>query len=236
MKSRLISFAQTAFQYKGRQASAVVKGIVIAEQYRSAIYAVLSAIISEKEEEDAEKKSLENLRLWKKFLLRLRIKERIENEYGDVKEGEGLKGWEREQKKIVEVDKGKGKASQVQEEAEGVGLEKGQEAGGFMRDDGLEVQKGPVSLRSLAKGDNENHGGGFPPEGNAGVGESGGSLPENTDGGGGFIPEEAGAAGGGDDRGGFIPEVSGYTRASSDDDESMLSADPDMDNEDLDWF
>ena len=75
---------------------AVIKGIVIAEQYKTALYAVLDAIISEKEEEDAEKKSLENLRLWKKFLLGLRIRERIENEYGDVKGGEGLEGWGRE--------------------------------------------------------------------------------------------------------------------------------------------
>lgn len=215
----------------------MIKGVVIAEQYKTALYAVLGAIISEKEEEDVEKKSLENLRLWRRFLLGLRIRERIEDEYGDVKEGEGLGGWGRERKNIIEVDKWKGKASQVRRksaEAEGVDLEQIQEAGGFMRDDGLEVRREPISLRSLAKGDGGSGGRGFLPEGNAGVDE-GGFLPEVTDGGGGFMPEGTGIDGGGDNGGGYIPEVSGDTRINSDD-ESMLSADPDMDNEDLDWF
>ena len=208
----------------------MVKGIVIAEQYKTALYAVLGAIISEKEDEDAEKKSLENLRLWKKFLLGLRIRERIENEYGDVKEGESLGGWGRERKNIIGQDKGKGRAGQVwrkSTEAEGVNLEQSQEAGGFIRDDEPEVQREPISLRSLVKGDSENDEGGFLPRDNAGVDEGGGFLPEDTDGGGGFMLGGTGKAGSGGD--------GGDTKVNSDN-ESMLSADPDMDNEDLDWF
>ncbi|RPB24529.1 Rad4-domain-containing protein [Terfezia boudieri ATCC MYA-4762] len=222
-----IDFAEavTAFEHKGRQASAVIKGVVIAEQYQAALYAVLGAIISEKKEEDAEKKSLENMRLWKRFLLGLRIRERIENEYGDVKEGESLGGWGRKRQSIIEADKGKGKASQLwrkSAEAEGLlDLEQNQEAGGFMREDKPEVRREPISLRSLAKGDGENDAGGFLPEDIAGVDETGGFLPGDTDCDAGFMPEGPGI----DDSG-----------VKSDDDESMLSADPDMDNEDLDWF
>ncbi|KAF8429638.1 hypothetical protein EV426DRAFT_703435 [Tirmania nivea] len=235
-----IDFAEavTAFEYKGRQMSAVTNGIVIAEQYKAALYAVLDAIIAEKEEEDAEKRSLEKLRLWKRFLLGLRIRERIENEYGNVKEGEGLEGWGRERKKIIVSDKGKGKASQVQRisaEVGGIDLEQSQEAGGFMGDDKPEMRREPISLRSLAKGDGKNDGDGFLSEGNAGADEGGGFLPEDMDGG--FMLDGASVAGGNDDDDGFVPEVNGDTRANSDDDdESMLSADPDMDNEDLDWF
>ncbi|KAF8457685.1 hypothetical protein BGX38DRAFT_1139181 [Terfezia claveryi] len=235
-----IDFAEavTAFEHKGRQASAVIKGIVIAEQYKAALYAVLGAIISQKKEEDAEKKSLENMRLWKRFLLGLRIRERIETEYGDVKEGESLGGWWRQS--IIEADKGKGKASQVwrkSAEAEGVvDLERNQDGSTFMREDKPEVRREPISLRSLAKGDGNNDAGGFLPEDNAGVDEAGGFLPGDTDGDVGFMPEGAGTAGGSDDGDGFIREVIGDKRVKSDDDESMLSADPDIDNEDLDWF
>jgi len=158
--------------------------------------------------------------------LGLRIRERIENEYGDVKEEEGLGGWGGERKKTVGsgVYKGKGKAMLAQEEA-GVDLEPHQEAGGFMRGDEPEVRREPTSLRSFAKG---NDAGVFPLESNAGV-ESGGFLLEDTDGSGGaFMPDETGTAS--DGGGGFTPEEM------TEDDQSMLSADPDIDNEDLDWF
>ena len=75
--------AVTGFQFKGRQGTAVVEGAVVAEQYGDAVRAAIEGFEHEKEEEVSMQRSLQALRLWKRFLTGLRIAERVAG-YGDT--------------------------------------------------------------------------------------------------------------------------------------------------------
>lgn len=69
--------AVTGFQFKGRHGTAVTSGVVVAEEYREAIEAVIESFQYEQENEEARLYSLECLKLWRRFLAGLRIKERL---------------------------------------------------------------------------------------------------------------------------------------------------------------
>lgn len=171
----------------------------------------------------------------------LRIRERIENEYGDVKDGEGLSGWERESEKLAEASKGKGKLVQSESVVPEEERSENEEAGGFVKYGGSGAQEEPVSLRFLATKQYEGE-----DEGNAFFGEGGFPLDEGDDTyGGGFVPETTdgvgnhrsdGGARGDGDGGGFVAEEEGIAIEGQEDEGSVMSQDPDMDNEDLDWF
>ncbi|KAI9046360.1 putative DNA repair protein Rad4 [Aspergillus affinis] len=80
--------AVTGFDFKGRHGTAVFRGVVIAIECREALEEVIRALENEKEQALLEEKSAESLRLWRHFLLKLRISERvkgyaIEGEEGD---------------------------------------------------------------------------------------------------------------------------------------------------------
>lgn len=102
--------AVTGFQFKGRQGTAVVEGAVVAEQYADAVKAIIEGFEEEKREEASRQRSLQALRLWKRFVTGLRIAERV-SAYGDG----AAKG-----------TKGKGRVDEAEEEP--VGME---DAGGF---------------------------------------------------------------------------------------------------------
>ncbi|KAI9663574.1 MAG: hypothetical protein M1829_006033 [Trizodia sp. TS-e1964] len=70
--------AVTGFDFKGRQSSAVVSGIIVAAEYREAVEAVVEAFRDEQARVEELKKSLLCLRLWRRFLAGLRIRERID--------------------------------------------------------------------------------------------------------------------------------------------------------------
>ena len=70
--------AVTGFVFKGRHGTAVTQGAVIAEQYHEAISALIEAFEDERVRTEDERKSLEAMRLWKRFLAGLRIRERIQ--------------------------------------------------------------------------------------------------------------------------------------------------------------
>lgn len=71
--------ALVGFEFRGRHGTAIFKGIVIAEEYEAAVRAVIESL------EDEEKQSKEMIRtqaalkMWKRFILALRIKERIDS-------------------------------------------------------------------------------------------------------------------------------------------------------------
>lgn len=77
--------AVTGFEFRGRHGTAVIKGIVAAEEYRAAIEAVIEGFRDEEAEVEQQMRSLAALRMWKKFMVGLRIKERVD---GYVVEGE----------------------------------------------------------------------------------------------------------------------------------------------------
>lgn len=69
--------AVTGFQFKGRHGTAITSGAVVAEEYREAVEAIIEGFQYEQENEESRLYSLECLKLWRRFLAGLRIKERL---------------------------------------------------------------------------------------------------------------------------------------------------------------
>ena len=70
--------AVTGFEFKGRTGTAVVKGAVVAGEFHDAVVEVIRGFEYERDEVELEKRRLLALRMWKRFLAGLRIKQRIE--------------------------------------------------------------------------------------------------------------------------------------------------------------
>ncbi|PLB41700.1 putative DNA repair protein Rad4 [Aspergillus candidus] len=69
--------AVVGFNFKGRHGTAVFEGVVVAEECHDAMRAVLAGLDDQQEQAASDAKSMEMLRLWKTFLLKLRIAERV---------------------------------------------------------------------------------------------------------------------------------------------------------------
>ena len=76
--------AVTGFEFKGRQGTAVINGAVVAAETRVAMVAVLVGLQSQASEEVRAERSHILVGLWKRWLTSLRIRERIERDYGDM--------------------------------------------------------------------------------------------------------------------------------------------------------
>ena len=72
------SDAVTGFEFRGRHGTAVVNGAIVAADYREAVEEVIRGFEDERAEAEDRRRSLEALRMWKRFLAGLRIRERIE--------------------------------------------------------------------------------------------------------------------------------------------------------------
>ena len=70
--------AVTGFTFKGRHGTAVTKGAVVASEYGEAVEEVLKAFDDERERIEEERRSKEALKMWRRLLAGLRIRERIE--------------------------------------------------------------------------------------------------------------------------------------------------------------
>ncbi|MCJ1436032.1 hypothetical protein MMC27_005410 [Xylographa pallens] len=70
--------AVTGFEFKGRFGTAVIKGAVIAKEYQEAVEEVIGGFEYERAEAEENRRSMEALRMWRRFLAGLRIRERIE--------------------------------------------------------------------------------------------------------------------------------------------------------------
>lgn len=55
----------------------MIKGIVVAVEFREAIEAVIQGLKDEQQNAEDERRTLVALRMWKKFMIGLRVKERI---------------------------------------------------------------------------------------------------------------------------------------------------------------
>ncbi|KAF8243203.1 Rad4-domain-containing protein [Wilcoxina mikolae CBS 423.85] len=222
------SDAVTGFEFRNRQASAVIKGVVIASEYEEAVREVVKGFETENEKERERKKAAEALALWRRWLLRLRIRERLGvgtdempevrmngrlEDIGKVK-GKGKGRRKRKQKDTWDEDgdDAGGGGFLVDSEAEegeaGSGFEAEDGAGGFIADgDDASFDGGEGFVQ-------EREYGGFLPDASKGDtpdDDGGGSFMPDDDGGGGFMPDDDG--GGfmpdGDSGGGFMPDGDG---------------------------
>ena len=73
---------QTGFEFKSRRAIPVVEGVVIAAENAEMVLDAWRAEEAMRVEREATKKQNEVLGRWKKFLVGLRIRQRINNVYG----------------------------------------------------------------------------------------------------------------------------------------------------------
>ncbi|KAI0112491.1 Rad4-domain-containing protein [Nemania sp. FL0031] len=69
--------ALTGFQFSGRKGTAVLRGVVVAAEYGEAVTAVIEGIKDQEVEMEMERKSRQALRMWRLFLMNLRIRDRI---------------------------------------------------------------------------------------------------------------------------------------------------------------
>lgn len=72
------SDALTGFEFRGRHGTAVLKGIVVAAEYREAVEAVIEGFRDEQARVEEQMRSYTALRMWKRLLVSLRIKERVD--------------------------------------------------------------------------------------------------------------------------------------------------------------
>ena len=70
--------AVTGFSFKGRHGTAIVNGAVVAIEHANAVQQLIIGFEDERAQEENAKRSLEALKMWKRFLAGLRIRERIE--------------------------------------------------------------------------------------------------------------------------------------------------------------
>lgn len=75
-----IDFAEaiTGFTFKGRHGTAIKKGAVVAREHREAVQAIIAAFEDERLQSEEERRSHQAMRMWKRFLAGLRIRERIQ--------------------------------------------------------------------------------------------------------------------------------------------------------------
>lgn len=71
--------AVTGFSFKGRHGTAITNGAVVAAEYQEAVEEVIKAFEDERVQAEEERRSLAALKMWKRFLAGLRIRERIES-------------------------------------------------------------------------------------------------------------------------------------------------------------
>jgi xeroderma pigmentosum group C-complementing protein len=82
--------AVTGFDFKGRQGTAVVNGIVVAAEYREAFVEAIRAMEHEQAQAEQAKRMHLALQMWRRFMTALRIKEKIDKEYADDSSNEDM--------------------------------------------------------------------------------------------------------------------------------------------------
>ncbi|KAK0629011.1 hypothetical protein B0T17DRAFT_588968 [Bombardia bombarda] len=101
--------ALTGFDFKGRQGTAVLSGVVVAREYEEAVWAVVEGLGDLEAEMERERRARRAVRMWSRLLRGLRIRERGKKGKGKGKEVESEGGDD-------DVDMGGGFVSDVSEE------------------------------------------------------------------------------------------------------------------------
>lgn len=152
--------AVTGFSFKGRHGTAIVQGVVVAQEYADAVQSVIEGMEYQQEEAEATARRTESLRLWRRFFLGLRIAKRVN---------------------AIEIDGEKGPAIDVQDEIskEDRELAAQEMAGGFFPDDSAAAEPSGSGYQPRH---GEDVGGGFLPDSN--------DADFEDSGGGGFMVDE----------------------------------------------
>lgn len=122
--------AVTGFRFKGRHGTAIVQGAIVPAENSEAVQAVIDSLLNEKLEEESLARSGVALRMWKRFLTGLRIKERV-GAYGT---DDATKNEVRE-----ELDRQVGEQDEIAE------------AGGFFAEEPAMPTAGKFSLVEMAR-------------------------------------------------------------------------------------
>ncbi|KAI1455037.1 Rad4-domain-containing protein [Annulohypoxylon moriforme] len=123
--------ALTGFQFKGRQGTAVLHGVVVAAEYEEAVRAVITGLKDQAADLEKDRRTQVVLKTWRLFLMSLRVRQRIFADVGSEDEGDG--------QEVMDLDKGKAKekviAHEQDSEDEAEQRDDSDEGGGFMVDD-----------------------------------------------------------------------------------------------------
>ncbi|KAI0169027.1 Rad4-domain-containing protein [Hypoxylon sp. FL1284] len=124
--------ALTGFQFKGKQGTAVLYGVVVAAEHEEAVRAVIGGFHDQAAALEEERRTREVLKAWRLFLMSLRVRQRI---WADVDSEE-----EADNQEAMELDttgEAAGADKQDSEDAaqQGDGEDDSDEAGGFVIDD-----------------------------------------------------------------------------------------------------
>ncbi|KAK3324055.1 Rad4 transglutaminase-like domain-containing protein [Cercophora scortea] len=122
------------FEFGHRMAVPVIQGVVIAEEYHDKVMEELAKDEAEKSRKEDEKRRKAALAMWRKFLMGLRIVERIEAEYGHMRDD-------------VEVFRRKSSAGDRMMPDAGMGVEE-EMAGGFLPEGYEEPEERATHLTS----------------------------------------------------------------------------------------
>ncbi|KKY21032.1 putative dna repair protein [Diplodia seriata] len=136
--------AVTGFTFRGRHGTAVVEGVVVAAEYEDAMRAALDGLRDLQREEEEAKRGQEALRMWRRFLLGLRVVERV----GEYASAEERKEKEKEVRERVEREEREEEERRREEEQRMMAEEM---AGGFVLAEGAgEAPAQPTSGRMMA--------------------------------------------------------------------------------------
>ncbi|PTB69132.1 Rad4-domain-containing protein [Trichoderma citrinoviride] len=117
--------ALTGFQFKGRQGTAVLNGVVVAKEHEEAVRATIQGMLDLQQEMEEDKRRYVALKLWRRFLMGLRIRERIWSGVGEEERKEADRQAE------LEAELG-GAESDETEEFDMVVDDDDEEGGGFL--------------------------------------------------------------------------------------------------------
>jgi xeroderma pigmentosum group C-complementing protein len=78
--------AVVGFDFSRGQATPKFKGIVVAEEYKDAVLEVYQQLLYEQEYEDRQRTVADALLRWRKYIIALRIRERLAKQYGEAAE------------------------------------------------------------------------------------------------------------------------------------------------------
>ncbi|KAH7383184.1 hypothetical protein BKA66DRAFT_463311 [Pyrenochaeta sp. MPI-SDFR-AT-0127] len=150
--------AVTGFSFKGRHGTAIVQGVVVAQEYADAVQAVIDGMEHQQEQAELAARASESLRLWRRFFLGLRIAQRVN---------------------AIEIDGEKGPVIDVQDEIskQDRELTAKEMAGGFFPDEG-DIEES--SARGYEPPGPSYGDGGFMPAENASE-EGGGFITDEVD-------------------------------------------------------
>lgn len=70
--------ALVGFEFHGRHGTAVLKGVVVAAEFRPAMEAAIGGLRDDHRREVEEAKSEKALKMWKHYMMSLRIKQRVD--------------------------------------------------------------------------------------------------------------------------------------------------------------